>query len=378
MKKGNIRVLFFAHDPGGVNVLLPLIKSIDRKKYYIDVYGRNESRCLFEKAGIDYKVLPDKYVDEDSLEDLLVKNSIEVVVTGTSANDFTEKYLWKAASNRGILSIAVLDAWINYGIRFSKWGQRDSDKYDKDADITYIPSVICVMDELSKRELIRVGIPELRIIVTGQPYLECLAKTLESVSKREIKKCRERILGTSSNKKIILYASDNISSSFNDKEHELYFGYNEKTIFEELNILLKDRASEDFVLIIRPHPKENIEYWKSRIEHEKSYKVIIDKEIPLGIILNSADIVISMMSMILIEAALINKPILSVQIGLKGGDPFYLSQIGVTETIVSREVFSKKMDDFFDGNSSISSWNITNRKATESILKIMEERLCQN
>ena len=157
----------------------------------------------------------------------------------------------------------------------------------------------------------------------------------------------------------------------------MFWGYNEKTIFEELDKVLKCWKQEDFVLVIRPHPKEGIDYWTQRIETITDYKVIIDKGTPVQVVLNSADIIVSMISMILIEACLINKPIISVQIGLNKDDPFYLSQIGVTKTILNRSELADALSDFFD--NKLQGINLqSDICATRNILTVLEDNLWQN
>lgn len=379
MKTEVVHILAFAHDPGGVNALIPVIKALDTSKYAIDVYGKHSSKKQFEAYGISCMYLPDVCSSVESLEVFLANNNFDVALTGTSANDYTEKYLWQASRNIGIISVAIVDAWLNYGIRFSKWTQVDIDKYNEMKDVSFLPSAVCVMDELSQNEMVREGIPKHNIRVTGQPYLESIKKGILGVSKDMIDSFRHRYLGGSLGKRIILYASDNISSSFNDTEGAEYLGYNEKTIFEELNKVLERRCQDEFILVIRPHPKEGVEYWNERIKSITSYSVIIDKDTPVAITLNSVDIVISMISMILIEASLINKPIMSVQIGLKNKDLFYLSQIGVEKPILSNNELSKAIDEFFCNRFVNHKWDSrTFDDATRRIINVLEDEIWLN
>ena len=67
MKKDKYRIMFFAYDPGGVNVLLPIINEIDKEKYEINVFGKRRSKHLFLQAGVACNYLRDKYCDIDSL-----------------------------------------------------------------------------------------------------------------------------------------------------------------------------------------------------------------------------------------------------------------------------------------------------------------------
>jgi len=68
---------------------------------------------------------------------LLDRYAPELLITSATslpAVDMSEKYLWRQAKQRGIPSLAFLDQWQNYAVRFS--GRQDSER------LAYLPDWI--------------------------------------------------------------------------------------------------------------------------------------------------------------------------------------------------------------------------------------------
>lgn len=81
--------------------------------------------------------------------------------------------------------------------------------------------------------------------------------------------------------------------------------------------------------------------------------------------------------MFLIESMLLNKPILSIQIGLACNDPFILSRRSFVERVATADQLLTKVQDALEGISpSIKFPIVTN--SVEKILLDMERLLCPN
>src|SRR5574344_942831 len=138
-----MKIMFYAHDPGGSYAISPLIMPL-KGKHEVFVFGNDSGlKILNEAQEFEWSLI--KTINPD------------LIITGTSANDFTEKYIWKEAKRLGIKTIAILDHWCNYGIRFSKYGLINIDKFNKHCD--YLPNYIIVMDNFAKQEMIKDGVP---------------------------------------------------------------------------------------------------------------------------------------------------------------------------------------------------------------------------
>lgn len=347
--------LFYACDPGGANAIVPIIKYFENIEECI-VCGKNRAILIFENEGI--KSIDVELIEncESEIDSLLSQYSPKVVITGTSPNDFFEKKMWIAARERSIKTIAVIDHWTMLGYRFSKHTLRENKEFEIDHDLSYTPDYIFVIDDYSKGELVKLGLPDSKIYVMGNPHFEYYRRQVESISADCVQQYKQRI--NAGDKKIILFASDNISEAFDEKENskELYWGYNEKTIFGCVKSILDQRIEDDYIVVIKPHPKEDIQYWYKLNLNKNKY--IIDEKTDTQIVLKASDIVISMQSMVLIEAALCGKRYMSVQIGLKRENPFILSKLGIARTILNDKELNASINDFFTEKYNCSEWNL--------------------
>lgn len=373
------KIFFFARDPGGANALIPVIINT-RSKYRIIVYGKDYAIDRFRSFDIECNdILKDcGVIEEDCVYRFLKEVSPDMVFTGTSADDFTEKYLWIAAKKQGIISVALIDSWINYGIRFSEYSLKDISLYAKSKEFKYLPDYIFTIDDYSKGEMMKEGLPESIIYVTGQPYLQYIRNRILQVDETDVRKYRKSI-ECSEKTKLIVYASDDISKTYNDSLENMFWGYNEKTIFSYVYKALNDFClkGEDFILLIRPHPKEDIDYWNDVVKKIPQMKVIIDKSTKGDTIIKSADLIIGMQSMFLLEAVLAHKEIISLQIGCKREEPFILSKLGIVQSVFDFTIFRNIIERFFKGQKQSIKWNISDN-ALNKIDSVIKELLWEN
>ena len=134
---------------------------------------------------------------------------------------------------------------------------------------------------------------------------------------------------------------------------------------------------EQFVLLIRPHPKEDANFWYKVCKEKKGMKIIVDNRTIGDIVLRAADLIISMQSMFLVEAALVGKQIISLQIGLKKENPFILDRIGIVESILDYETFKRELLAFFSDKRRGIFWDVSG-DTLNRINDLIEEILWQN
>jgi len=248
------KTLFFARDPGGAAALAPVIAEFLGRGYPCAVHAKDYAAGLFASAGIAAKLFTG--AGERSAGDLLDKERPALVFTGTSADDMTERYLWRAAEARGIHSVALLDHWVNYGIRFSEYYLPEMDKYARTRRHPYLPSEIFVMDPYARKCLAGEGVPGSRIFVTGQPNIaaipgRCLAAAPAAAKLR-------KTWDVKPGDRVLLFASEPLSAQLG-RDACVRLGYDERTtlaaICRGLRALPK---AVRFRLLVRPHPKEDI------------------------------------------------------------------------------------------------------------------------
>ncbi len=335
-------ILIVSCDPGGANAVTPLIDPLRAKGFSVKVIGRGPAIGVYKRCGIEFQDLGSDTDTGDllrSVENEFQSISPKLVLTATSAEDFTERYFWKTASSAGVMSLAILDQWINYGIRFSEYPVTKMDMYLKSKTHSFVPNRILVMDERAKKEAIMDGLDPEIIEITGQPHFEEVKKRAEEIKAEEMLSVREKYGLSKKEDILIVFASEPIKKDYGPGGRK---GYDEDIIFEEL-LSAVDKVSAyssgKIAIVYRPHPREDV-LSATRINEcviGKNTDVYVDHETEPILLAASADAIVGMSSMFLIESTLMGKCVISAQIGLRGQDPYVLSRMGKAETITTLE-----------------------------------------
>lgn len=378
----NKKILLFSRDPGGANTIIPLVEPLKEKGYETRLFGKDVALEKYLKAGLSSLNIIDfvKIINLKSIEDFLMHEKPDFIITGTSADDFTEKYIWKAAEKLNIPSFAILDQWTNYGIRFSKYKISEIREYSNDKKHLFLPSKILVMDDYAKKEAIKNGLESLRILVTGQPYFETILKEKKKISQETILKIKEK-LGINESDFIITFASEPLSKDYNNAEN--YWGYSELTIFKEILESLKIisfKYNKNVCIIIKLHPREDIDNYKDMIPSFKEEKIniIIDKNSYSWDLILASDLICGMSSMFLIESVVLGKPTISVQIGLNRVNPFILDRRGILKSILDKETLQFQLKSvIFKNKLAQCNFNVI-ENPVKNIIHQMEKYLCQS
>jgi len=375
------KILLFARDPGGANTIIPLFEPLKRKGYTVSVYGKDIALARFSSNNIEAADIVSEVgeVSEVSIGKFLADLRPDFIITGTSADDMTEKYLWKTAESLGIPSFAILDQWMNYGIRFSSYGVSQIQEYEKDKNFLFLPSKILVPDDLARRDSILEGLPEDKILVSGQPYFGWI-KNIQ-VSDDKIKRLRKD-LDINNSDFIVVFASEPLQKIYKE-EVKSYWGYDEislflhfyKTMVEETKI-----TKQNIKIIVKLHPKEDPDYYlklKSEIRKD-NIEIIIDQVSDPKLLIRVSDLVVGISSMFLLESVVLGKPTISLQIGLKRENPFMLDRIGVLKSIVTKVQLKEVVVKALTRNLTTSTSLKLVKDPVNKIITLMEKKLCQN
>jgi len=294
-------LILSASDPGGGNSIVSLIKPLTDFGYTIISVVGGTSRDIWKRTE-------NKYIDGDSLSDseifkLFQEKKPSLVVCGTSADIAIEKRIVKLATKEEIPTISVLDFWSNYWQRFSS---------PRKKDFIYLTDVICVIDDIAKKEMVLEGFDESILRVTGNPYFDHFADNITNVEENH-----ERILF--------------ISQPFSElKEIKGFsdYGYDERKVLSDIVSVLNE-TSYNYDLVIRPHPKEKLE----KFNQFEDSDIHISKESNLDLDISKSGLVIGMCSTVLLQAAVAGKAVISYQPNLVGEDPLVSNRIGTTRMI---------------------------------------------
>jgi len=330
-----MKILFFAYDPGGANAIAPLISKFE-KPY---VFGKGPALNILPEAT----ELP-----TDNLSWLMP----DFLISGTSANDFTERRLWQEAKFQGIPSMAILDAWSNYGIRFSKYGTRNLHLFK--GICNYFPDYICVMDEFAKTEMIKDGVPADRIVTFGNPHFEVVSMVSKQAD------YTSEVSGEINEEIIFLFASEPFEDVYRKGQEELV-----------LQALLK--AAETYKearVRIRNHPKESNDKYK----HFVGDRIEIDKNVSAYDSIKQASIVVSASSIVLLEAMILGRKIVSFQPKAKDGkNDFILTRNGTLPFLQNYEDFENYLSDVLNNHTIQNFVNIPCVGTIDKIVSFVKE-----
>jgi len=349
------RILVVSRDPGGTNAILPLIAPLQALGNELKVYGKDAALSIYRKQNIDCAdicvAIPSGTQEET--DEFVRKTRPDLILTGTSSEDFTERHLWKAAERVGITSFAVLDQWTNYRLRLISEGGNPMNGAVSSELI--VPSYFFIMDEFAKEEMCALGIDRNKLVVSGQPFFDYIRKTGDKVTPQEVEELRRELTGSEGGQ-VFVFASQPIASIHRQNGMpEDYWGYTEETVLNSvvktLSIVTRDLATE-VTLVLRLHPKDEVEAYKGVVGTlPSSIKVVVDRGTDSNLLLKASDLIIGMFSMLLLEAAILERPFISVQIGLKRENPLVFDRMGVVRSILTEQELEETFRRILSGKS---------------------------
>ncbi|MBM3254617.1 MAG: hypothetical protein FJZ16_10210, partial [Candidatus Omnitrophica bacterium] len=306
------KILVACKDPGGAEALSPVVlKLISEGEVEITSIGYKFSEDVFKKRKIPFKKLEDFNITEISpttMEYLLDKEKPDLVVLGTSLGRSIEDDIVLAARKMKIKTFALLDFWNNYSQRFSC--------LETNKRLAFLPDFIGVMDEFTKEEMIKEGFEPERLLITGQPYFDGLFELAKTFDKEKVIQFRDELNISNSDILISFFSQPLTKTRPNSADEPGYLGYTQLTILNSLIkalYILKKDLGRPITLFVKLHPKETPDEIDDLISG-KTIGIAVDKNIDPRKLMLSSDIVCGMFTMILVEAFLIRKKVLSIQI----------------------------------------------------------------
>ncbi len=381
-KKKNIKkkILLFSRDSGGSNVIIPLIKPLKRRDYKVFLFGKDIALKNYRLRGYKGKNISSviSIINVDNLVKFLMKEKFDFIITSTSGDDYTERYLWKAAEIVKIPTFAILDNWINYGLRFSEYDQPRLEEYNRSKTHGFLPTKILVMDQFAKTKMLKLGFDNSRILISGQPHFDYIYSKKKVYTEKTIQKFRRKI-GCQEEELLITYISEGISKSYNENNpNKHYWGFTERSILINLiNVLTKicQNSNLKVKLLIKLHPaNEDLNVFKDILQsNNENISFIVKREIDPFLLMSSSKVICGMFSMFLVESFIFGCPILSILIGLKRENPFILDKKGIEESILNEENLFEKLKDLILKNDLQLNNQVFQIGATEKVIEYMEE-----
>lgn len=276
------RLLFSTHDPGGANVLLPVMRLARARGHEVAAAAGGPAAAIWREAG--------EALAEGAAAPFARRP--DLVVTGAGAGDF-DRNLWRGARAARIKTIAILDSWSQIDRRFvDSEGRSDQ------------PDAVVAVDEAMAEAMRALPNWRARVHVGGQAHLEETARRLAG----------KRDLHVANDPPLIAFFSECLREDYPRKGEA----------FDQFAIggglLDAIAACAPVRLAIKPHPREKTDEWR---------RFLNDREIPAGVsaeisetpsekLMLAADVVVGKTTMMLIEAILADVPILWLRPGHPG------------------------------------------------------------
>lgn len=222
------KIIFIISDPGSANIILSIVKKFKLKR--INFFFTNHN---IKKYFSNFK---NKFLEINTLKNLIKKNYFDLGVIGTG---YPPKYIHLAnyLKNYKILTVAILDHWLNFLGRFKK--NKSSFK----------PDIILMTHKINYR--LDNFFKDIKIINVKNYYLEEQIREIKKIKKTKYDCC---------------YISDPASYIINAKVRK-------KLIVDSMGSFisfLKNRRITK--VLIRPHPNDNLLGFNNIIKKIIKYK----------------------------------------------------------------------------------------------------------
>lgn len=278
------KILFVFSDPGGAKPCLSFIEESN----FINAIAISDREHSFYK---DFKT--SVIILKHGFEQLIDTLKPDLIFTGTSYKSDIEQQFIKIALRNSITCFSFIDHWTSISKRFEDaTGKRT------------LPDQVWVIDEHAQKIAIKEGIDKAKIIISGNPYHDWLKNWKPKMSKKDFIKYIDLQL---QNKKILVYAPDPLSN-INGMET---YGFDEITATKAFVKLFSENYEElrDWFVLVKTHPNQNKFELKKILFDNPSFILMAD-DVDANSCIYFADVICGFFSSFLIEASVMNKPVL--------------------------------------------------------------------
>ena len=293
-----------SRDPGAASLLSHLILEPSLlDNHNCDIWITENVAGYFSGLDLPTRTFP-RPPDQAELLQEWDRNPARSILTGTSHYTAFDALFWDLGKRRSVPTLAVVDYWSNLERRF------------KDSE----PDRIGVIDDEQAREARRLGLPE--AIITGHPRLAAIRGLPDKAPKDRV---------------TVLFVSERIAGDVADGVNDPY-GFDEIDVFRLVTEAGRKAAAAGIQtdLVVKFHPyndrNEILNALGTPADDSALSIDFIDGNEPIAPLIVACDLVVGMSSVALIEAALMGRPVVSVQPGLIREDMFVPAVRGFAET----------------------------------------------
>ncbi len=330
-------ILFFARDPGAASALLPVYEQLEEEKV---LWGKDNARSIFQEAGVPFRDFNDEVTnqrlgvnDEEVVRSWLRQTlsgfDCSLVVTGTTGlDDYTDRLLWKIAESSDLPSLVILDQWERYVERIT--GGFDF----------FRPTFVASPDSDITRRLNELGIPKDLAVTVCHPALVALFENRKQIElgRESARDWVARYFGCSQST-LILFASQPIQLLKSRGSYYEDVSFDESDVFELFMEGLEKSQLNDYSVVIKLHPSdEDGSRYRSKCTN------ILRDEISKFSLLAAGDIVVGASSMLLIEAVVLGKQVVSLNPEKVDGERLITSRLGLNPEVRTSDEMMRALD----------------------------------
>lgn len=312
------KILFFSCEPGGAEVLIPVIRLLqEQRSLQCTVLGFGHALERFSRKSVECHVIEPIGEHGPTPLDRHMPDMLITSATSLPSVDMSERYLWRQAALKGVPSLAFLDQWQNYSLRFSGTGSHER--------LAYLPDWINCLNETGRSEMIEEGFDPGRLLPFGHPYLASLRHDLAGLDPGILK----RKLNIFPDQKVLLFVSEAIRENYGAQR-----GYDQYQVLDYFLTMLAGQNERPKILV-KLHPKDRRDSFRELAKKFERLSIeFVTNEMSSLECLAISDLVFGMSSIMLIEAYILGKKVVSLQPGLCVNDPLVLSRHGLIPVIL--------------------------------------------
>jgi hypothetical protein len=325
-------VLIFAEDPGAANYVARLPSLLQEHGWRSRLIAAGSATAFLRASmpDVEFEELP----EDTQADGLLASTRPRLVVIGTSENlDTLGLALVPVARTAGVPIVGAVDAFPNAAFRFRGRRRRP---------LAYAPDWLIVPDEWTREAYVALGFPGERAVICGHPHYDFVRRVGARLANEDRALLRRRQLpGAPRDRAVIVFASE-ISTGLNPRQFRRSAAYTltgrsrsvgrTQVVLEEFLEAAALLASRPY-LVLRPHPKDSPE---ELAPYLAEFDAVISQGSALQLVY-LADLVVGMTSMLLLEAALLGRPTLSIVPRAQEGDWLPIARSGITPCVSDRQ-----------------------------------------
>lgn len=296
---GHRDVLIFVEDPGAAQCVVDLPQALTERGLSCQVLAAGLAKTWLAQREKDFEVWPEG--NAWSIPDFAL------LVVGTADNPYTPGLaLIDEARRRGRPSVGVVDAAMNACLRF-----RGLDA----SSLAHAPDLVLAPDAETAAAFVVQGLPAERAVACGHPHFDLVRQVGERLFQEGRETIRRRVYPkVEPGVQVALYICEGAVGT--EKEQMAYtvpsfrdgraLGRTEAGL--EMFLEAISRSSSRPFVVVRPHPKDGPDRYISWAREVNDVSAAVP---PLEAVF-AADVVAGQTSMLLSEAALLNRPTVSL------------------------------------------------------------------